>query len=119
MVIINSPQKGVSILKIRILLHPCFKNCEYKTNIYENFKSHKYIKHCDTVNVFKPGIDFVEKSCGSVASDISDGESIESSVNVDTAFDNGDSENLEKDIELKIASVLLKLENIMLCLMQL
>lgn len=91
-----------------------FQNCEYKTNVYENFKSHKYRKHSGTVNTFKPGISSVDESFASVASDISDVEIIESDVNLNSAFDNGYSENLEKDIELKIASVLLKLEHIFL-----
>lgn len=91
-----------------------FQNCEYKTNVYENFKSHKYRKHSGTVNTFKPGISSVDESSASVASDISDVEIIESDVNLNSAFDNGYSENLEKDIELKIASVLLKLEHIFL-----
>lgn len=91
-----------------------FQDCDYKTNIYENFKSHKYRKHSGTENVLKQGINSVEASCASVASDIPDGENIESDVNLDSAFDNRDSENLEKDIGLKIASVLLKLENIYL-----
>ena len=91
-----------------------FQNCEYKTNVYENFKSHKYRKHSGTVNTFKPGICSVEESCASVACDISYGENAESNINLNYAFDNGDSENLEKDIELKIASVLLKLEHIFL-----
>lgn len=91
-----------------------FQDCEYKTNIYENFKSHKYRKHSGTVNVFKPGIISGEESCATVASDISDGEIVESNVNLNSVSDNGDFENLEKDIELKLASVLLKLENIFL-----
>lgn len=33
-----------------------FKDCAYKTNIYENFKSHKYRKKSDTCNAFKSGI---------------------------------------------------------------
>lgn len=90
-----------------------FQNCEYKSNVYENFKSHKYRKHSGTANVFKPGINSVEDTCASLASNISDGDSIECSVNLDFAFDNEDSENLE-DTELKIASVLFKLENIYL-----
>lgn len=91
-----------------------FQNCEYKTNVYDNFKSHKYRKLSGTVNTFKPGIGFVKEYCASIASDISDGEIIESNVNLNSSFDNGDFKNLEKDIEFKIASVLQKLEHIFL-----
>ncbi|XP_049333152.1 uncharacterized protein LOC125804583 isoform X1 [Astyanax mexicanus] len=91
-----------------------FQNCEYKTNIYENFKSHKYRKHSGTVNIFKPEICSVEESSASVTNDISDVESVGSIVNLDTDLGIGVAENLEKDIELKIASILLKLENVYL-----
>ncbi|KAF0032198.1 hypothetical protein F2P81_014488 [Scophthalmus maximus] len=70
-------------------------------------------KHSGTDRVFKPGISSVE-DCASVASGISDAESLESDVNLESAFDNGHSENVEKDIEVKLASVLLKLEHIFL-----
>ena len=80
-----------------------FQNCEYKTNVYENFKSHKHRKHSGTVNTFKPGISSVEESCASVSSDILYGENTESNINLNSPFDSGDSENLEKDVELKIA----------------
>ena len=91
-----------------------FQDCEYKTNVYENFKSHKYRKHSGTGNIFKPGNNSVTESFASVASDISDGERIESNDDLDSAFVDVDPENLEKDIKLKLASVLLKLENIFL-----
>ena len=78
-----------------------FQDCEYKTNVYENFKSHKYRKHSGTGNIFKPGINSVTESFASVASDMSDGERIESNDDLDSAFVDVDPENLEKDIELK------------------
>ena len=76
----------------------CSKTVNIKTNVCDNFKSHKYRKHSGTVNTFNPGIRFVEEYCASVASDISDGEIIESNINLNSPFDNGDFENLEKDI---------------------
>lgn len=91
-----------------------FQNCDYKTNIYENFKSHKYRKHSGREDTFKPGIISVEESFIGVASDVSEEEIIEHNVPLTSDLDKGDSENLEKDIELKIASVLLKLEHIFL-----
>ena len=76
---INSPLRGnffntsLIILKIRRLLHACSKT-EYKTNVYENFKSHKYRKHSGTGNIFKPGTNYItEPVFASLASDISDG----------------------------------------------
>lgn len=65
-----------------------FQNCDYKTNIYENCKSHKYRKHSGTANIFKPGIISVEECSASVASDISDGESI-SDDNLNSVLDSG------------------------------
>lgn len=52
--------------------------------------------------------------CSKVVSDISDGESVQGDADYDSPLDRVDPEILEKDIELKIASVLLKLENIFL-----
>ncbi|XP_013884487.1 transcription factor IIIA isoform X2 [Austrofundulus limnaeus] len=93
-----------------------FQDCAYKTNIYENFKSHKYRKHSDTCNIFKPGItekqqlDSGVQLCAGGGTDIFDQESI-GEANLDPSFNKSDSENLEKDIELKLASVLLRLES--------
>lgn len=92
-----------------------FENCDYKTNVYDNFKSHKYRQHSGTGNTFKSGISSVEKFSVSVASDISDEEITESNENLNCE----DSENLEKTIEIKIASVLLNWSTSYLCLMQL
>lgn len=89
------------------------QDCAYKTNIYENFKSHKYRKHSGTCNTFKPGITEKQlldsdQSCSGVSTDIFDQEST-GEANPDPTFTKSDSENLEKEIELKIASVLLRL----------
>lgn len=99
-----------------------FQDCEYKTNVYAIFKSHKFRKHSCAVNIFKPGIvkrkerNTSENLCSNVVcdSDISDVESVQGDADYDSALDRVDPEILEKDIELKIASVLLKLENIFL-----
>lgn len=56
-----------------------------------------------------------KQSCAEVVSENSDEEStIECSADLDSVFHTDDSENLAKDIELKLASVLLKLESVFL-----
>ncbi len=52
------------------------------------------------------------RTSANVSNNISDVESLESDVNLESDLDNGHSENLEKDIEPKLATVRLKLENI-------
>ncbi|XP_023198103.1 uncharacterized protein LOC111610076 [Xiphophorus maculatus] len=93
-----------------------FQDCVYQTNIYENYKSHKYRKHSDISNTFKTGItekkqlDCGEELCVSSGTDIFDQDST-AQANQDHTFNETDSENLQRDIELKLASVLLKLES--------
>lgn len=95
-----------------------YKDCTYKTNVYVNFKSHKHRRHSGASD-FKPGIvenktfNSGSESFRSIPCDISDDEIPCSDEHVDPAIDS-DPVNLEKEIELKLALVLLKLENIYL-----
>lgn len=104
-------------LKNKETIKCMYKDCTYKTNVYVNFKSHKHRKHCGASN-FKPGVvenkivNSVNESFESVSGDISDDEITCSNEPVIDS----DPVNLEKEIEFKLALVLLKLENIYLVL---
>ena len=96
-----------------------FQGCSYRTNIYGSFRTHRSRNHKNcSVNDLKPGI--VEKqgsSLGvSVESDCSDSVGFEppdlSAEDLDdSSFDLND---LTHNVELKVASLLLKLEHIYL-----
>lgn len=90
-----------------------FSDCSYKTNLYGTFRTHKWRKHTPhTIHDFKRGI--VDGPVDSPAAV----ESFESGT-TEQPDDNLPSEerpdkestNLTKVIELKLASVLLKLEH--------
>lgn len=78
----------------------CFRTV-YQTNIYENYKSHKYRKHSDIGNTFKTGItekkqlDCGEELCVSSGTDIFDQDNT-AQANQDHTFNETDSENLQR-----------------------
>lgn len=86
-----------------------FDGCSYKTNIYSSFRTHKWRKHQScTVNDFKSGI-IVTSSLSSNPSD-----SLNSDLNEEVQLDEPtteESRDFEKEFELKLASLLLKLEH--------
>ena len=85
-----------------------FDGCSYKTNIYNSFRTHKWRKHQScTVNDFKSGI--IVTSLSSNPSD-----SLNSDLNEEVQLDEpitDESRDLENKFELKLASLLLKLEH--------
>ncbi|XP_059898811.1 uncharacterized protein LOC132461193 isoform X1 [Gadus macrocephalus] len=91
---------------------PCmYVDCSYQTNIYGSFHTHKWRKHkvC-TVGDLKPGI--VHRSI--VNPSALDSSNSDTELNEDLLFDEPTFEeprDLTKDVELKLASVLLKLEH--------
>ena len=91
-----------------------FKDCVFKTNIYNTFHTHKYRKHNPHIlSDFKAEV--VTVVVGLIESDNSviDGDAdVESDTCID-AHGCFDTEDLPKVIEQKIASVLLKLEHIL------
>lgn len=82
---------------------PCmFNGCSFKTNIYSSFLSHKLRKHQScTINDFKSGIVVTSLIPNPPDSDLN--EEIEPATE--------ESRDLEKEVELKLASLLLKLEH--------
>ena len=90
-----------------------FNDCSYKTNIYGAFNTHKWRRHNPhTIHDFKTGI--VDGPVGSSAVE----ESFESGATVQSDDDitseeltNEEPRNLTQSIEVKLASVLLKLEH--------
>ena len=88
-----------------------YVDCSYQTNIYGSFHTHKWRKHkvC-TVGDLKPGI--VHRSI--VNPSALDSNNSDTELNEDLLFDEPTFEeprDLTKDVELKLASVLLKLEH--------
>lgn len=91
-----------------------FKDCSFKTNVYGTFKSHKSRKHCQcSLADFKEGIVKTQEESG-VSEDSLLNEEMDASVK-DDDFNYTDKdevpENLTELVELKSASLLLKLEN--------
>ena len=86
-----------------------FDGCSYITNINSSFRTHKWRKHQScTVNDFKSGI-IVTSSLSSNPSD-----SLNSDLNEEVQLDEpitDESRDLENTFELKLASLLLKLEH--------
>lgn len=82
-----------------------FDGCLYKTNVYGSFRSHKWRKHQScTINDLKSGIIVI-----SHISDLSDSDlNEEIELHEPTTEESGD---FEKEVELKLASLLLKLEH--------
>lgn len=90
-----------------------FADCSYKTNLYGAFNTHKWRKHTPhTINDLKPGI---------VDGPVDSPAVVESFVRGNTELSDDDllseerpdeeSTDLTNVIELKLASVLLKIEN--------
>lgn len=94
-----------------------FKGCEFNTNVYNTFHTHKYRKHKSyTLSDFKAEIvtefgGLQNSSVSGVASSAADPE-IESETDF-AAYGLSSIENLPEIIEQNIASVILKLEHIL------
>lgn len=86
-----------------------FDGCSYKNNIYGSFQTHKWRKHHScTVKNLKRGI-IVTSSLSSNPSD-----SLNSDLNEEVQLDEPtteESRDFEKELDLKLASLLLKLEH--------
>lgn len=101
-----------------------FQDCLYKTNIYASFRTHKSRNHKgSSVNDLKPGI--LEKRTCSAETNDSDHIHIDSILPEpaddfstedfnDTSLDGEHLIDLKHNVELKLASLLLKLEHIYL-----
>lgn len=90
-------------LKRNELVSCMFNGCSYKSNIYGSFKTHKWRKHNScTVKDLKSGI-FVTSSISCYPTDSLNSELDEPTIT--------DSRDFEKEVELKLASLLLKLEH--------
>lgn len=105
-----------------------FQGCLYKTNIYASFRTHRSRNHKDcSANDLKPGI--LEKQWSSLGLSVEshhsdsiliDSIGTEPSDDLstedlgDSSFDVQDLNDLPHDVELKVASLLLKLEHIYL-----
>lgn len=90
-------------LKKNELISCMFNGCSYKSNIYGSFKTHKWRKHNScTVKDLKSGI-FVTSSISCYPTDSLNSELDEPTIT--------DSRDFEKEVELKLASLLLKLEH--------
>ncbi|XP_073671210.1 uncharacterized protein [Paramisgurnus dabryanus] len=93
-----------------------FLGCSYETNIYNNFKTHKYRKHRHfRLEDFKPGVVEQRPISGLPLESANTSEFEESTSKECTSpgFANEDQDQLN-DIEVNLASLLLKLENIYL-----
>nr|XP_054599134.1 uncharacterized protein LOC107389155 isoform X1 [Nothobranchius furzeri]XP_054599135.1 uncharacterized protein LOC107389155 isoform X1 [Nothobranchius furzeri] len=100
-------------LKNKVCVTCVYQNCFYKTNVYENYKSHKYRKHSGKVDEFKPEIVLLTKNPEELSASVAVFSDGESSIGCNETLDD-DAEQLEKDFEIKLASVLLKLESVFL-----
>lgn len=103
-------------LKSHETVHCMFEGCSFQTNVYGTFKSHKNRKHNPyTLKDFKLGIVKTSETQNSVNSSINDSFSAEDgNSNADSDSDieiDTEAQDLSKTIELKFASLLLKLEN--------
>ncbi len=87
-----------------------FEHCSFQTNVYGTFKSHKNRKHSSySLQDFKPGVvresgtqELIEDPLPAEEEDVD----VSGSVEMVT-----EGQDLSKTIELKLASILLKLEN--------
>lgn len=88
-----------------------FKGCLFKTNIYGTFRTHKCRKHNQyTLQDFKQGIVSIVENQSSVDGDIEN--SLRENEDCDDANEiDAEISSLSDSIELKFASVLLKLKN--------
>uniref|UniRef100_A0AAQ5Y9B3 C2H2-type domain-containing protein n=1 Tax=Amphiprion ocellaris TaxID=80972 RepID=A0AAQ5Y9B3_AMPOC len=92
-----------------------FRNCEYKTNVYERYRTHKYRKHSSNACDFKPGIVQIDENTEEFDGKLSDVESdIDCQEDLNVLSKSDYSQHLEKCLECKLAAVLLKLESIFL-----
>ncbi len=94
-----------------------FEGCTFQTNIYGTFNSHKNRKHNPhTLKDFKAGVVKLTAQSNESGSLVGDNQSSSADIDFDTLSDADSdvdtSEDLPKVVEQKIASNLLKLENI-------
>lgn len=90
-----------------------FLGCDFKTNIYFTFKSHKNRKHCHhTLVDFKPGVVITYKISSVDEFEANSQECVETSDTAIPSNSHCHTEDLQKVIEQRFAAALLKLEHL-------
>lgn len=90
-----------------------FLACEFKTNIYSTFKSHKNRKHCHhTLADFKPEVVVTTRISSVNELEANSPESVEQPDIVVSQNSQSHSEELQKVIEQRFAAALLKFEHL-------
>lgn len=89
-----------------------FLGCDFKTNIYFTFKSHKNRKHCcHTLIDFKPGV-VITTRISSVNELAANSQECVEQSGTTIPSNNSHTEDLQKVIEQRFAAALLKLEHL-------
>ena len=90
-----------------------FLDCDFKTNVYCTFKSHKNRKHCHHSLVdFKPGVVITTESASVDELEANSEENVEQLDTATPSSSWSDSKDLQTIIEQRFAAALLKLEHL-------